>query len=70
MRMVIDIVQPSTREHDTTESGVHCWCGPTFFVPCDECDAGCWKCTDGAIPLTKAEAVASDRAIVVVHNAE
>lgn len=58
----------SERAHDTSESGINCWCGPTFFRPCDECDAGCWKCDGGRIALTKAEAQAAEVPIVIVHD--
>lgn len=54
------------REHDT--DGVDCWCSPTYFRPCDECDAGCWKCTEGRIALTRDEAAADEDPIVIVHN--
>lgn len=29
---------------------------------------GCWKCTDGLIELTQAEAHASEHPLVIVHN--
>jgi hypothetical protein len=53
-------------EHVT--DGYDCWCGPRFFVPCDECETGCWKCDGGKVWLTLAEAEAEDRVIVIVHN--
>jgi hypothetical protein len=30
--------------------------------------AGCWKCEHGLIPITRAEADATDRTLIVVHN--
>jgi uncharacterized cupin superfamily protein len=58
---------PEVTEHDT--NSLDCWCSPTFMLPCDECEAGCWKCTDGTTPLTRAEAEACDSPIIIVHNA-
>jgi hypothetical protein len=31
-------------------------------------DAGCWKCTNGLIPLSPAEAAATEETLIVVHN--
>jgi hypothetical protein len=59
-------VYPTTDEHITV--GPDCWCSPRYLLPCDECESGCWKCTDGVIVLTRAEAEACDRPIVIVHN--
>jgi hypothetical protein len=53
-------------EHET--SGLGCWCAPTYLLPCDECEDGCWKCVGGTIPLSRAEAEATDRPLVIVHN--
>jgi hypothetical protein len=55
------------REHDT--DGRDCWCGPTFYLVCDECDDGCWKCDDGKIKLTPEQAAASDEPLLIVHQA-
>jgi len=30
--------------------------------------SGCWKCDDGCIPLSRAEAEATERSIIIVHN--
>lgn len=57
---------PTTGEHTT--DGFDCWCSPAYLLPCNECDTGCWKCTNGLIPLSRAEADASERPIVIVHN--
>lgn len=54
------------REHVTT--GLDCWCAPTYLLPCDECETGCWKCENGTTALTRTEAGAVDRPIVIVHN--
>lgn len=29
------------REHDT--DALACWCGPTYYRVCDECEDGCWR---------------------------
>lgn len=78
------IVDEHMEEHDT--DGLDCWCGPSYFLPCDECDVedwrgaaraylsemptapGCWKCTNGLIPLSRAEAGAAEVPLVIVHN--
>lgn len=57
---------PDQPEHDT--NGLDCWCAPTYNLACDECEDGCWKCTDGLIPLTRAEAEATDQPLIIVHN--
>jgi hypothetical protein len=61
-------VLPTSDEHLT--EGLDCWCVPTYFVPCDECEngEGCWKCDDGKVWLTHAEALDEPQTIVVVHN--
>lgn len=59
-------VYPTSAEHDT--EGLDCWCQPTYHLPCDECDGGCWKCSDGLIEITRADAEQLDEAIVIVHN--
>lgn len=48
--------------------GLDCWCSPRYMLLCDECEDGCWKCDEGLIPLTRAQAEASEAALVVVHN--
>jgi hypothetical protein len=57
---------PTIGEHTTV--GLDCWCSPTYLLPCDECESGCWKCVGGSIALTRAEAGASESPLVVVHN--
>jgi hypothetical protein len=75
---------PSTDEHIT--EGLNCWCAPSYFRPCDECDVeeyrgaargdlpamptapSCWKCQNGLIPLSYAEADATESGIIIVHN--
>jgi hypothetical protein len=47
---------------------LECWCMPSFLLPCDECDDGCWKCDRGRIILTREQAEACDVAIVIIHN--
>lgn len=58
---------PTWEAHDTT--GLDCWCSPTYSLPCDECDTGCWKCERGAIALTRAEAEHAPRTVQVIHHA-
>lgn len=57
---------PTGRAHVTT--GYDCWCRPEFLLPCDECETGCWRCVDGTVPLTRAEADASAHPVIVVHH--
>lgn len=54
------------REHDT--DGRDCWCHPTFYRVCDECEDGCWKCDDGKCELTAEEAAATDDVLLIVHR--
>jgi len=62
------LVLPVEGGHD--EEGLTCWCAPTYFVNCDECENGdgCWKCDRGKVWITCAEAEAEDRVVVIVHN--
>ena len=57
---------PLTDEHITV--GFDCWCSPRYLLPCDECDTGCWKCTEGFIALSRAEAERASDPLVIVHN--
>lgn len=60
---------PVQRAHDT--ESLNCWCGPTFLLPCDECDGGgCWKCLRGTIQLTREEAEGATVPLVIVHRYE
>lgn len=54
------------REHDT--DGRDCWCKPTFYRVCDECEDGCWKCNGGKHELTAEEAALTDDALLIVHR--
>lgn len=60
------VCYPDHREHDT--DGHDCWCAPQWFVPCDDCDDGCWKCVGGLIELSRHEADAEDRPLLIVHR--
>lgn len=62
------LVVPVEGGHE--EHGLDCWCVPTYFVPCDECENGdgCWKCDNGKVWLTYDQALAEERTIVIVHN--
>lgn len=63
-----EITGAPTIEHETGD--VECWCGPTFRLPCNECEGeGCWKCTDGTIAITRDEALAHPAPVIVVHVA-
>jgi hypothetical protein len=57
---------PDRREHDT--DGRSCWCGPTFYRVCDDCEDGCWKCNGGKHELTAEEAAATDDVLLIVHR--
>lgn len=59
---------PPTETTDHITSGIDCWCAPTYLLPCDECEIGCWKCDGGTTPLTRNEAASEPRPIVIVHN--
>jgi hypothetical protein len=56
-------------EHDT--DSLDCACGPEFFLPCDDHGDGetCWKCVArrGLVPITREEAEATERSVVIVH---
>lgn len=54
------------RAHIT--EGLDCWCGPAFYVPCDECEDGCWKCQDGLIPVDRYQAETDAESLVIVHQ--
>lgn len=54
------------REHDT--DGVRCWCNPTIYLVCSDCDGGCWKCEDGKIELTPEKAERQDEPLLIVHQ--
>ncbi len=55
------------REHET--DGLDCWCAPTYQLPCDDCDDGCWKCgSKGYTLLTREEAELAEDPLVIVHN--
>lgn len=56
---------PAPRAHAT--EGLDCWCGPAFYVPCDECEDGCWKCQAGLIPVDRFDAERADD-LRVVHQ--
>ena len=60
------------REHIT--DGNDCWCDPEYLLPCDDHGDSkrCWKCEgrNGCAVLTRAEADATDRSIVIVHREE
>ena len=62
-------VYHTSAEHDT--NGLDCWCSPSYNLPCDECEppqAGCWKCINGLIPLSRAQAETNDQPLIIVHN--
>ena len=54
------------REHDT--DGIDCWCKPTIYRVCFDCDAGCWKCDGGKNEISAAEAAFSDEPLLIVHR--
>jgi hypothetical protein len=37
-------------------------------LPAQPSHPGCWKCQNGLIPLTRAEAEATDQPLIIVHN--
>jgi uncharacterized cupin superfamily protein len=53
-------------EHDTDARD--CWCHPTFYRVCDDCEAGCWKCANGKHILTAEEAEFCADIVLVVHR--
>jgi hypothetical protein len=57
----------ATPGHVTDETH-NCWCQPRFYLPCDECENGCYRCDKGLIELTGDQIDAADAALVVVHN--
>lgn len=54
------------REHDT--DGRSCWCNPTLYRVCMDCEDGCWKCSGGQNEVTPEEAEATDDPLLIVHN--
>lgn len=54
------------REHNT--DGVDCWCKPTIYRVCFDCEDGCWKCDNGKNRITAEEAAAVDEPLLIVHN--
>jgi hypothetical protein len=63
------LMQAMTREHTDAEDGLDCWCAPLYYLPCLGCDGGCPLCDfKGSTPLTRAEAEAADRPIIVAHH--
>jgi hypothetical protein len=59
---------PAERQTEHVTEGLMCWCVPRFYLPCDGCDNGCWKCDRGLIELTVAEAQTAADPLVIVHN--
>lgn len=53
------------RPHDT--DGFDCWCHPTFYAICDECNGGCWRCDNGTQERTRDEAAFETARLLVVH---
>lgn len=60
--------EPASERHNIAVGALDCWCEPRYCLPCDECDTGCWKCESGLIRLTRDEAEAEDRPIIIVHS--
>lgn len=58
------------REH--VEERMGCWCQPRYFIPCEDCESvgntSCWKCEDGRIEITAADADTREGWVIVVHN--
>jgi hypothetical protein len=54
------------REHDT--DGTDCWCHPTFYRICDDCEEGCWKCDNGKNEISAEEAASADEPLLIVHR--
>lgn len=55
-------IYPTWEEgHDL--DGTDCWCGPTFSMPCGQCDGeGCWNCERGWVETENAV-----DAVFIVH---
>lgn len=54
------------REHDT--DGRDCWCHPTIYRVCFDCEDGCWKCDHGKNEITAEEAAETDEPLLIVHH--